>query len=88
MLSFTLRRRRAEAEAVHIAHERLAERPLLSSNVDRQLSTLEIRTMNVAEGSAVDLRELNLDAEDLPVEMACHTADSWVRHVRPAGACE
>jgi len=30
--------------------------------------------MKVAERSAADLRELDLDAVDLPIEQACHTA--------------
>lgn len=54
----------------------------------RQVRGGDYIPVHVADGSAADLRELNLDAVDLPVEMACHTADSWVRHVRPAGACE
>jgi len=34
-------------------------------------------------GSASGLREDDLDAADLPVELACHSADDWARHVRP-----
>jgi len=34
-------------------------------------------------GSAAGLHQLNLYAVDLPVELACHTAEDWVRHCRP-----
>lgn len=29
------------------------------------------------------LRDLDLDAIDLPVGLTCHTAGDWVRHVLP-----
>jgi hypothetical protein len=37
----------------------------------------------VADGSAADVRELDLDAVELPVKQACHTADDWLRLGRP-----
>jgi hypothetical protein len=39
-----------------------------------------------SNGSTAGLRELNLDAADLSVEKACHTADDQARHGRPGGA--
>jgi hypothetical protein len=42
---------------------------------DRQLRGGEIGTAEVSSGSTAGLRELNLDAVDLLVELACHTAD-------------
>jgi hypothetical protein len=36
-----------------------------------------------SNGSTAGLRELNIDAVGLPVELACHAADDWVRHGRP-----
>jgi len=54
------------------------ERP--PSKVDRSLGR---KCSTDAFGSTADPRELDLDAVDLPVELACQTADDRVQHVRP-----
>jgi hypothetical protein len=38
-------------------------------------ATVRFERTNRGMGSAADLHELNLDAVDLPVELACHTAE-------------
>ena len=39
--------------------------------------------VDVRSGSTAGLHQLNLDAVNPPVELACHTADDQARHVRP-----
>lgn len=51
-------------------------------SLERRLSVLEIVVLGVNSGSAADLREHDLDAVHLPVELACHAADNRDRHVR------
>jgi hypothetical protein len=46
--------------------------------IERQRCGNLFGAVGVAEGSTAGLHRLNLDAEDLPVEPACHTADDWV----------
>jgi hypothetical protein len=53
-------------------------------HIERLLCSGQICWVYVSSGSATDLRELDLDAVDLPAEQACHTVDDWVRHVRPS----
>jgi hypothetical protein len=44
-------------------------------NAERPLYGDEIQLASVGLGSMAGLRELHLDAVDLPVELKCHTAD-------------
>ena len=55
------------------------ERPLIGA--DRSLAR---KRASDAYGSWAGLHQLNLDAEDLPVDLACRTADDRVRLGRPS----
>lgn len=48
---------------------------------DRQLCRTELRLAKVGKGSTAGLREIDLDAEDLPVEATAKQPNSRVWHV-------
>lgn len=62
-------------------HLLMSKLEFMPRRIELPLCGMQIHWSDVSMGSRAGLRRLNLVAEDLPVELVRHTADSWVTRI-------